>query len=352
MKKLAVVLFNLGGPDSPDAVEPFLRNLFSDPAIIRAPGPVRWMLARSISRKRAPIARKIYEHLGGASPLLRNTEAQAQGLKAHMDTRLGVDWVSKVFVAMRYWHPFASEIVEKVKEFQPDEIVLLPLYPQFSTTTSQSSLDDWEKAARKAGLNIPTRSLCCYPSETGFVNATARLLGEGIEQMISDCPAVPRRILFSAHGLPEKIVNAGDPYPLHVEQSAKAVADLLEPVYGPLDYTVCYQSRVGPLKWIGPDTEEEIKRAGKDGVAVILVPIAFVSEHSETLVELDIEYRDLSREEMVPGYYRVPTVGASPEFLDGLACLVIDSGDRGRALCSQQGGRLCPSDRKGCRTRP
>ncbi len=351
MKKLAVVLFNLGGPDSPEAIEPFLRNLFSDAAIIRAPGPIRWLLAKTISRRRAPVAQKIYAHLGGASPLLENTQVQASGLKAHLDTRLGTDWVTKVFIAMRYWHPFAEETAAQVKDFAPDEVVLLPLYPQFSSTTSQSSLENWEKAAQKCGLKAPTRSLCCYPTDVGFITSVARLTAQGVDEIMANHPGVPRRVLFSAHGLPQKIVDGGDPYQWQVEQSSKAVVDLLKTKYEDLDYSICYQSRVGPLKWIGPDTEDEIKRAGKDGCAVILVPIAFVSEHSETLVELDIEYKELATEEMIPGYYRVPTVGASAEFLDGLACMIIDTADRGIKRCSNQGRRLCSKDWSACQTK-
>ena len=168
--KLAVILFNLGGPDSPEAVEPFLRNLFSDPAIISLPAIVRLPLARFIARRRAPIAKKIYEHLGGRSPIFEETRRQADALASS----LSIDGVeAKCFVSMRCWHPFSDGAARAVKAFAPDKIVLLPLYPQYSTTTTASSLKDWKRAAKKAGLTQPTSSICCYPDQEGFVTAAA-----------------------------------------------------------------------------------------------------------------------------------------------------------------------------------
>jgi len=343
--RLAVVLFNLGGPDSPAAVRPFLFNLFNDPAIIGAPSPIRWLLAQFISRRRAPVAQEIYRNLGGGSPLLPNTEAQAAALQTVMDEGLsGTE--TRVFVAMRYWHPFASETAEAVKAFAPDEVMLLPLYPQYSTTTSGSSFSDWRRAAARAGLVARTRTLCCYPCQAGFVAAIAARVRPRLEE--AKTQGRPR-LLFSAHGLPKKIVAGGDPYQWQVEQSAAAVAAALgDPA---LDWQVCYQSRVGPLEWIGPSTAAEIARAGRDGVPVVLVPIAFVSEHSETLVELDIEYRELAEREGVPAYLRVPTVDCDPAFIAGLARLVGDTLLRPMgSLCSQDGQRICPAEWRRCPT--
>ncbi|MEK9725618.1 MAG: ferrochelatase, partial [Rhodospirillaceae bacterium] len=172
MARVAVVLFNLGGPDSPGAVRPFLFNLFNDPAIIGLPGIARWPLAQLISRRRAPVAREIYAHLGGKSPLLELTEAQAAALK----TALHGDDEVEVFVCMRYWHPMSDAAAAAVKAFDPDEIVLLPLYPQFSTTTSASSLKGWDRAARRAGLDAPTHRVCCYPDDAGWIAAQAALI--------------------------------------------------------------------------------------------------------------------------------------------------------------------------------
>lgn len=333
MSRIAVVLFNLGGPDRPEAVRPFLFNLFNDPAIIGAPGPIRWLLAKVISARRAPVAREIYEHLGGGSPLLANTEAQARALEAAL-TDLGD---VRAFIAMRYWHPLTEQTVSDVLAYGPDQVVLLPLYPQFSVTTTGSSLAAWERAARTAGLQAESSAVCCYPMESGFVEAVA----ERIRPALQEAKAYGRpRLLFSAHGLPKKIVKAGDPYQWQVEQSAAAVARALDTVE--LDWVICYQSRVGPLEWIGPATEAEIVRAGQDKVPIVLVPIAFVSEHSETLVELDIEYRTLAEESGVPAYLRVETVGTGSRFIAGLAGLVRRSLADDRALCSQDGARICP----------
>src|SRR5689334_568592 len=195
--KLAVVLFNLGGPDSPEAVEPFLRNLFSDPAIIALPGIVRWPLARLIAGRRAPVARKIYDHMGGRSPIFEETRAQANALEQAL-SKDGLE--AKAFVAMRYWHPFAQGAARAVKAFQPDQIVLLPLYPQYSTTTTASSLKDWAKAAGRAGLTAPTSRACCYPWEAGFVAAAAAKIREAAKDLK---PGLAYRLLLSAHGLPK-----------------------------------------------------------------------------------------------------------------------------------------------------
>jgi ferrochelatase len=204
-----------------------------------------------------------------------------------------------------------------VRQFKPDKIVLLPLYPQFSTTTTASSLKDWGRAARKVSLTAPHDTICCYPDADGFVRAAAakiRLAMDGARRDIG------WRLLLSAHGLPRRIIERGDPYQAQVEQTAAAIVEEL--AMPELEAIVCYQSRVGPLEWIGPATDAEIRRAGADGKGVIVAPIAFVSEHSETLVELDIEYRHLAEASGVPDYRRAATVGADPAFIAALAALV------------------------------
>ena len=314
MTKTAVVLFNLGGPDSPQAVQPFLFNLFNDPAIIRLPWLLRRPLATLISRRRAKTAQAIYAKMGGRSPILPETEKQAAALEKALNSP-----DIRVFIAMRYWHPFADETAKAVKAWNADKVVMLPLYPQYSTTTTQSSFDDWGRAAKAVGLDVPHVQIGHYPQEPGFVAAKAALIREGLAKVEK-----PFRLLFSAHGLPKKIVDAGDPYQRQVEQSAAAVVKAL--AMPDLDWQICYQSRVGPLEWIGPATDAEIKRAGSDGKAILLCPIAFVSEHSETLVELDIEYAELAHEHGVTSYVRVPTVGVQPDFIAGLARLVRDAG--------------------------
>ena len=335
MARLAVVLFNLGGPDNLAAVEPFLFNLFNDRAIIGVPQPLRWMLAWLIARRRAPIAREIYRRIGGSSPLLTNTIAQARAL----EQRLADIGEVRVFPCMRYWHPMAPAVARQVAAFKPDEIVLLPLYPQFSSTTTASSYDSWRQSAAAAGLRDPGRLICCYPSEAGFINALAGLARRGV-QTAAQAARRPPRILFSAHGLPKRIVEKGDPYPEQVAQTALLVAREAGLTDG--QWVICYQSRVGPLEWIGPSTDDEIRRAGSEGTALVVVPIAFVSEHSETLVELDMEYGHLAAKSGVPVYVRVPTVGTEPEFIEGLANMVRPAiGRHGGEISSADGRRIC-----------
>jgi len=307
--KIAIVMFNLGGPDSLEAVQPFLRNLFSDPAIITLPTWLRLPLASFIAKRRGPKARGIYQQIGGGSPILGQTEAQARALEEALGAGNDNEW--RGYVCMRYWHPLTEAVVRSVERFGPDRIVLLPLYPQFSTTTTDSSFKAWKHAAT---FTVPTVEIESYPTEPGFIRASVELVKQGLAQAGDG----PKRVLFSAHGLPEKIVKAGDPYQQQIEQTAGAIAQHLDGV----DCAICYQSRVGPLKWIGPSTDSEIARAGADKRTVVLYPIAFVSEHSETLVELDIEYRHLATEVGVPNYIRVPTVGTHPQFIHGLANLV------------------------------
>ena len=336
MTRTAVVLFNLGGTDSWAAVKPFLFNLFYDPAIIALPNPWRWLIARFIANRRAPLTRQIYAQIGNASPLRANTRAQAEALRA----TLGDGY--RVFIAMRYWHPRANVTAAEVKAWQPDEIVLLPLYPQFSGTTTASSLADWHDAAAKIGLKAKERVVCCYPTERGFAAAVARGIAAELANVPRDAPDAKVRVLLSAHGLPLRTLSRGDPYQWQVEATAAAVrAAVRRPE---LDMRVCYQSRVGPLKWLSPSTEHEIRQAGADGFGVVVAPIAFVSEHSETLVELDRDYRKLARAAGVPFYHRAPTVGTAPEFIGSLARLVraAPAPGAGRRNCPEGFGQ-CPA---------
>ncbi len=344
MTKRAVILFNLGGPDGPDAVQPFLFNLFNDPAIISLPNPFRWFLAKTISKRRAPIAREIYGHIGGKSPLLEETQAQADALEALLNGPGKPE--TRVFICMRYWHPMSAETAKAVAAFGPDQIIELPLYPQFSTTTSASSLKDWRRAAAAAGIKASSKAACCYPTAPGFIGAAADLVAKGIETART---AGEPRVLFSAHGLPKKVIAKGDPYQWQVEQTAAAVVDeLTKRGISGFDPVVCYQSQVGPLEWIGPATEDEIARAGADKVPLVVVPIAFVSEHSETLVELDIEYREVADHAGVPLYHRVPTVSNAPGFIEALAEIVETTGEKVARTCHPSGGRICPAEWRGC----
>ncbi len=333
-RKIAVVLFNLGGPDRMESVKPFLLNLFKDPAILRVPFFVRPLLARLIATLRVKAASENYAILGGKSPLLELTEEQGRALEARVP---GI----KTFVAMRYWHPFSLEAAKAVKAYDPDEILLLPLYPHYSTTTTGSSLTEWREMAAQVGLAKPTTTLCCYHSDSGFLAATTAIVRRSYEQARAELsPEIPLRVLFSAHGLPEIIIKKGDPYQFQMERTVAGVVRLL--AMDGLDSILCYQSRATPQKWIGPSVEEEIERAVHDGVAVLVVPIAFVSEHSETLVELDVEYRELAHKEGIKGYFRAPTQNSDPAFIDALGELTEAALGRGPGLCSFVGGRTCP----------
>ena len=335
--KLAVVLFNLGGPDGPAAVRPFLKNLFSDPAIIGLPAVVRRPLASLIARRRAKAAQANYDLMGGASPLLPETEAQARALEARLKAH-APEVESRAFVAMRYWRPFAVETAREVAAFAPDEIVLLPLYPQFSTTTTGSSLNDWRAHYRGPGRS---RAVCCYPTVDGLLEAHAQAIRQ-VWQAAGSPDGL--RLLFSAHGLPQKVVDAGDPYAAQVEATAARLAARL-PEFA--DWRVCYQSRVGPLKWLSPSTEAEVRRAGAEGKGVIVAPVAFVSEHVETLVELDHEYAKVAHEAGCKPYLRAPTPGVRESFIDDLAqAALIALGRVGDAR--PHGPWLCPAGLTKC----
>lgn len=330
-RKTAVVLFNLGGPDSLSAVRPFLFNLFNDRWIIRAPAPVRLALATLISFTRNKSAQANYALMGGRSPILPETQKQADAVQAALDQRHGQGRF-KTFIAMRYWRPLAHETAREVKAWGADDVILLPLYPQFSSTTTASADEAWRKA-----YHGPTHTICCYPAGDLFAQAHADAILRAWED--GGRPESPR-VLFSAHGLPQRTIDAGDPYQVQVEQTVAAVRAKLPPSF---DAVVCYQSRVGPLKWIGPSTEEEIERAGKDRVSVIVSPIAFVSEHIETLVELDIEYAEKAHEAGVPVYLRAKALGADARFVAALADLVDAAAARRVTVCSETGGRICPA---------
>ena len=346
-KKTAVILLNLGGPDSKESIKPFLFNFFMDKNIIRAPLFLRFFLAKLISIRRSKKeAGDSYKELGDKSPLLKNSLEQAESLEKTLNNQKDSEY--KTFVCMRYWHPMAVEVVQKVKNYAPDEIILLPLYPQFSTTTTRSSFEAWDKETSKISLNIPTSKICCYPWEEGFIKSSAQNIAEVYEEAKNKTEK-PLRILLSAHGLPEKIIEAGDPYQWQCEQSAQAIIREFANMMGidSPDWQICYQSRVGPLKWIGPSTEEALQKAANDKVGVVILPHAFTQEHVETLVEIEIEYRELATKMGLHEFYRVPTVGTSTAFIEGLADLVLKNTGKNKTL-SHTGQPLCPLDFKDC----
>ena len=334
--KLAIVLFNLGAPDSLQAVWPFLRNLFSDPAILRVPFFVRPLLARLIARARLKPASENYALLGGKSPLLDLTRRQAKALAEALE-----EFEVQCFIAMRYWHPLSDEAARQVLAFDPQQVLLLPLYPQFSTTTTGSSLAVWHEAAARAGLVKPTTTLCCWYAHASYIESFAALvrktLADARQQLGSN---VPVKLLFSAHGLPQSIVDAGDPYQFHIERTVENIIKALGPL--DLDWQICYQSRATPEKWLEPSTVDAIRHAAAKGKAVVIAPVAFVSDHSETLVELDIEYAKLAAELGVPGYFRVPALNDHPAFVSALAELVREAVRAGPGLYAAKGGCGCP----------
>ena len=313
MKK-AIILFNLGGPDKLENVKPFLFNLFNDPAILNLPSIFRYPLAKIISNRRAPVAKKIYQELGGSSPILKLTQDQSNALETKLNKDDDISEY-RCFVVMRCWHPRAEDVIKDVKSYDPDEVILLPLYPQYSAATSGSSIKEWEYTCKKNGFKTKTSTICCYPTDNNFISAHKNEIIKKIDNLKN------YKLIFSAHGLPEKNIKKGDPYQWQVEQSVNKIVGSLK--IENLDWILSYQSRVGPLKWIGPSTEDIIIENSKLGKHIVLVPIAFVSEHSETLVELDIEYKELADKNGCKNYTRVPALGTNKDFIKAMSELII-----------------------------
>ena len=328
MKK-AIVLFNLGGPDSLDNVEPFLFNLFNDPAIINLPTFLRYPLAKLISKKRAPIAKNIYKEIGNKSPILELTQKQAESLESHLIKK--GDY--KCFVIMRCWHPRASNVITKVREYNPDEVILLPLYPQYSAATSGSSINEWNDLCKEENYQVKTKTICCYPTENNFLESHVNLIKKTLKTLENK----DFKLLFSAHGLPENKIKKGDPYQWQVEKTVEGIMSKLTSEN--LDFLISYQSRVGPLKWIGPSTDEMIIKYSKEKKGIVIVPVAFVSEHSETLVELDIEYKKLAEKNGCSFYKRIPALGIEENFIKGLTELVLQRETRNNFVSSV----MCPN---------
>jgi len=313
MKK-AIILFNLGGPDKIENVEPFLFNLFNDPAILNLPTFLRYPLAKLISNRRAPIAKKIYSELGGSSPILRLTKEQSSALEIKLNETQKEDEY-KCFIVMRCWNPRAEDVIKDVQLYGPKEVILMPLYPQYSAATSGSSIKEWKEVCKKNNHHVKTSTICCYPTDQNFINAHTKEIIKKIKDLKNF------KLIFSAHGLPEKNIKKGDPYQWQVEQSVKKIVESLNDKN--LDWILSYQSRVGPLKWIGPSTEDIIIENSKIGKHIVLVPIAFVSEHSETLVELDIEYKEIANANGCKNYTRVPALGINEDFIKAMSELII-----------------------------
>jgi len=338
MKK-AIILFNLGGPDKLENVEPFLFNLFNDPAILNLPTFLRYPLAKLISNRRAPVAKKIYAELGGSSPILKLTKEQSDALEIKLNQTQEEDEY-KCFIIMRCWNPRAKDVIKDVQLYGPDEVVLMPLYPQYSAATSGSSIKEWKDVCRKNNYRVKTSTICCYPTDRNFINAHTKEIIKKIKDLKNF------KLIFSAHGLPEKNIKKGDPYQWQVEQSVKKIVESLNDEN--LDWILSYQSRVGPLKWIGPSTETIIIENSKIGKHIVLVPIAFVSEHSETLVELDIEYKEIADANGCKNYTRVPALGINEDFIKAMSELIIKKDEYKINENLYPPKMQCPSNFKKC----
>ncbi len=311
---IAVVMYNLGGPCCQQGVKPFLINLFKDPAIIALPNPFRTLLAHFIAYRRTPKASSIYAQMGGSSTILPETYNQAIAL----EKALGKGY--KVFTYMRYTYPGIDDVLNDIKLYSPEKIVLVPLYPQYSTTTTESSINEWNAETKRFGISTKTSTILSYQSNRYFISAYAELLSEVYKEAAKiDKPV----ILFSAHGIPLSRVKNGDPYETHVNESVGAVVN--EIGINNIEYELCYQSKVGLLEWLTPATDKLVEKYSKEGRVIIVVPISFVSEHSETLVELDIQYKELAITHGAKAYFRVPTVGTHPLYIKCLKELVINA---------------------------
>lgn len=319
MGRLGVLLLNLGGPEQLSDVRPFLFNLFSDPEIIRIPfkalqKPLAWF----ISSTRAIKSQANYEKIGGGSPLRRITEAQAQEIESQLNER-GED--AKVYIGMRYWYPFTEEAIEQIKRDGIEQLVILPLYPQFSISTSGSSFRLLQKIWREnPSLQPPWYTVIPdWYNLPGYLQAMADLIGKEIDK----CPEPETaHVFFSAHGVPVSYVEeAGDPYQQEIEECAKLI---METLGRKNNYTLAYQSKVGPVEWLKPYTEDAIPELAAQGVKdLVVVPISFVSEHIETLEEIDIEYREIAEEAGIHTFNRVPALDTHPIFIQAMVDLIL-----------------------------
>ncbi|MFK8040092.1 MAG: ferrochelatase [Rickettsiaceae bacterium] len=340
-KRIAIVLFNLGGPDSKKDVKDFLFNLFYDKNIITLPKYIRWFLAKLISTTREKTAIEIYNHLGGKSPILEETKLQREALRSNLQDALNDDF--ELFICMRYWHPMSNDVVKDVSKYNPSDILLVPLYPQFSTTTTRSSIEDFLKTMKNHNLKANVKIACCYPNHEKYIKAHTSLIKSYIAKLNDKNNF---RILFSAHSLPVKIIKSGDPYQWQIEQSVNHILQDLDV----LDYKITYQSKVGPIEWLTPSTEDEIKTACRENKSLIIVPISFVSEHSETLVELDIEYKELTNDYAIE-YLRVPTLRINEFFISSLCDIIasmLSQDDINPCSVVYPNQRLCPEKFSRC----
>lgn len=314
--KTCILLMNMGGPATLDDVEPFLYNLFMDPDIIEIPlgKLLRPFIARKISKKRSAKVRGYYEKIGGGSPLLRLTENQA----AALETTLSSYGDFKTFVAMRYSPPFTEEAIREIILEAPRRIVLFPLYPQYSGTTSGSSFNEFYRVWKKIGKeDVNIVEIKDWHNHSGYISAWVDLIKESLEATNNNST----HIIFSAHGIPQKMVENGDPYQ---EQTEETVRLILEELKWDGTWHLSYQSKVGPVKWLEPATDKLLEELGQMGAeSVLMVPISFVSDHSETLYEMDIQYKELAKETGIKNFKRTKTANCNPIFIEALKDIVL-----------------------------
>ena len=315
--KTAVVLLNLGGPDSLDTVEPFLFNLFNDPDII--PLPLGWLLrrplARFIARRRAKEVGERYAIIGGKSPILKWTTKQAELLQKELDSH----GAFKVFIAMRYWHPLTEEAVIQIAKEKFDRILLTPLYPHYSIVTTGSSFNEWERVCKKNNIHFPhVRLICGFADWKLYIDAIEERIKESLEKFAAD-DGVPVHLLFSAHGVPVSIIEKGDPYQTLILTTVERIKERFPEFTSHLSY----QSKVGRMKWLEPSTIDKVAELGKNGVKKLLViPVSFVSDHIETLDELNIMIREDAEKAGISEYRVMHALNDSPAFIRALAELV------------------------------
>jgi len=321
MGRLGVLLLNLGGPDKLEDVRPFLYNLFSDPEIIRIPSPLfQAPLAWLISTLRAKKSQENYKKIGGGSPLRRITEEQAQALKSQLQQH---GHEANVYIGMRYWHPFTEEAIDQIKRDKIEELVILPLYPQFSISTTGSSFRLLERIwnADPELQKIKYTVVPSWYNNSGYLQAMADLIARKLDQVPNPSQA---HIFFSAHGVPVSYIEeAGDPYQKEIEDCAALIMGKLNRSN---PYKLAYQSRVGPVQWLQPYTDVAIEELAASGVKeLVVVPISFVSEHIETLEEIDMEYREIAEHAGIETFARVPAPDTDPTFIKALADIVIQA---------------------------
>jgi ferrochelatase len=317
--KTGIVMMNLGGPASLDQVEPFLLELFADREIIQLPFQ-NW-LGPFIARRRAPKVRGLYDKIGGGSPILRYTRAQGEGMVARLDRLSPGTAPHGFYVAFRYVQPKSEDALRAMASDGVTRAVAFTQYPQFSCSTTGSSLNELWRAAERTGLRdaFEWSIIDRWPVHEGFVAAMAETIREGLEQFD---PAERDKVLllFSAHSLPLDVIDRGDAYPQEIGASVQAVVERLR---RPNPYLLAYQSEVGPVRWLGPSTERVIRRLGARGHKhLLVVPIAFTSDHIETLSELDREYGEVAHRAGITHYRRTPALNDRPQFIDALADIV------------------------------